>query len=1100
MKNTNINYYINKFRDEIYGNSQLSFSEVYAISHVRDEYASQYEVDYKIADTSAFRAMAESTIKNIEKDRKDNEENEVDIEEGNIGEGFFTGILGFISFVVAGLMIYKLSEEEDMFNGNPTLLQVVGMVIVIIGFNTCVGEFMSIMKIEFKKDTDSSSVIESIKSISVSTNDKDMNKHIKTFFKKNEDMQKKEPSYNIKLTKHIDSFLKKQENFLLKSENIGMKNSVFNKKVDTSLDFFSGKSTLQVAKEFIIAENKYRTLRTQDLTEKLANFRFKENIKGTTYEAIFGENGSFQSVLSGLMSKVILSEPDVDSVFDSIVEVNQYLSFLEHVGFPEYRAIKFELMFKNTPELLTFFDTKDRYKMKDEIEVVDRLLRNFENCGDSDLSSQSLFVNEVCSTVGSQGVSEKILNAFGKIITEYKTNRNEIDVNRVQMFVKRMNEVIISKKDMTSKAMYSDILDNITIVIFNIFKYSDVTKKDLLTLYKKEITTNPDIVSNQEYFMNNIRKVLDIVFSNLEERKANHVIVEKNDNSLKKQEYIVHDQFLHKIADYEEEDFRHLVAELDTISSFVDNLIEYRKDNSIDNINMKKIDLFRTLIFFYIASSLVFLLDIVLKDSKKKSEPKSVPPQEGGSFIKNLSKLGKKVSDKGKQINEKVNMVNQLAQTAKESAASLIPTASSDSKEIEDNKNEDNQNKNSDEKKNKKASKGFKVGGVDPVKVSIYLAGWLFSVIVLYTYWLKMDTTLSYNITVKLANSIDIKNAILAVRNPAKKLEQSKGDAAASKKELYDSIVELLSLQSKCNLLKFNDESVPFPTTEIILTFFLIFVCCSVIVSQNLLNNPFDAFRKIKMIKKSQENQEYINKRSGVHEYVKSLMKDLMVEKRERLNKIYRSTSDKEDLEKLKEERTAINDTISNLDINQYTRDAKSKIEKEFPSAWENELVYIYEDYSKYKKETKDASDDVKALKSTLDDADTILAQYKTALQKLKKSEYLANGGNPMMMDPFGMSMGMVDTRMMEAMQDDYKIESMKEMIKYSENEQEMLDELSQLNNSIIDTDTAFANLSISFVLVAFSVFVSYKLINNTLSFKSELFNGKLYGEGVCYN
>ena len=254
------------------------------------------------------------------------------------------------------------------------------------------------------------------------------------------------------------------------------------------------------------------------------------------------------------------------------------------------------------------------------------------------------------------------------------------------------------------------------------------------------------------------------------------------------------------------------------------------------------------------------------------------------------------------------------------------------------------------------------------------------------------------------------------------------------------------------------------------------------------------------MIKKSQENQEYINKRSGVHEYVKSLMKDLMVEKRERLNKIYRSTSDKEDLEKLKEERTAINDTISNLDINQYTRDAKSKIEKEFPSAWENELVYIYEDYSKYKKETKDASDDVKALKSTLDDADTILAQYKTALQKLKKSEYLASGGNPMMMDPFGMSMGMVDTRMMEAMQDDYKIESMKEMIKYSENEQEMLDELSQLNNSIIDTDTAFANLSISFVLVAFSVFVSYKLINNTLSFKSELFNGKLYGEGVCYN
>ena len=1140
MKNTNINYYINKFRDEIYGNTELSFSEVYAITHVRDEHASQYEVDYKISDISAFRAMADSTYKNIEKERNNGED--VEVEEGNIGEGFFTGILGFISFVVAGLMIYKLSEQEDVFSGNPTLLQVVGMIIVIIGFNNCVGEFMNIMKIEFKKDSDNTSVIEAIKSISVTTNDTDMNKHIKTFFKKNEDMLKKEPSYNIKLTKHIDSFLKKQENFMLRSENIGMKNSVFNKKVDTSLNFFSGKNTMQVAKEFIIAENKYRALRTQDLTDKLSNFRFKERITGTTYEDIFGENGSFKNVLNELLSRIILSEPDVDSVFESIVEINEYLSFLEHVGFPEYRALKFELLFKNNPELLTFFNNKDRYKIKDEIEVIERLVRNFENCGDKDLSSQSVFVNEVCSTVGSERVSEKILNAYSKIITEYKTNRNEIDVNRVQMFVKMLNETIISKKEMTSKAKYNDILDNITIVVSKIFKYSDVTKKDLLTLYKKEIATNPDIVSNADYFTNNIRKVLDVVFSNLEERKANHVIVESNDNSLKKQEYIVHDQFLHKIADYEEEDFRHLVAELDTISSFVDNLIEHRKDNSIDNINMKKTDLFRTMIFFYIASSLVFLLDVVLKDSKKDGDDSSVkgPTTQDGGFnladmTKNASSMMKKAKESGsglaKAASAKGAKLSELAKNAgtegKKYMEKAQNSANSFGKKVGEltkrtnvtdasATNTDGTATNTDgtqipgdkPKDEANPKKKFKVGGLDPTKVSIYLAGWFFSVIVLYTYWLKMDTTLSYNITVKLANSIDIKNAIMSVRNPAKKLEQSKGDANANKKELYDSIVELLALQSKCNLLRFNDESVPFPTTEIILTLFLIFVCSSVIVSQNLLNNPFDAFRKIKMIKKSQENEEYINKRSSVHDYVKSLMKDVLVAKKERLNKIQRSTRNRDALDDINEKRTTINKTISNLDINRYTRNAADTIKDEFPSEWEKELVHTHDDYTKYKNETDDASnDDINVLNTTLDDADTILDQYETALNRLKKPDrttiggrtHFAEGGNPMMMmDPYGMNA--TNNVMREAMQDNYKLESMREMMKYTETEQNMLTELTQLNNSIVETDSAFANLSIAFVLIAFSVFVSYKLINNTLSFKSELFNGKLYGEGVCYN
>ena len=175
----------------------------------------------------------------------------------------------------------------------------------------------------------------------------------------------------------------------------------------------------------------------------------------------------------------------------------------------------------------------------------------------------------------------------------------------------------------------------------------------------------------------------------------------------------------------------------------------------------------------------------------------------------------------------------------------------------------------------------------------------------------------------------------------------------------------------------------------------------------------------------------------------------------------------------------------------------------------------IHKKYLNYVEANKDTETNRNVLYTSLDEIDTIQNEYKLALDKLKNKDYnmssdqnggnafhsidkkYISGGNPMMMDPYGMSA--TNQLLAESMEEDYKLESMKEMIKYTEEEENTLNELKFLDNSIVNIESDFTNITLSFVVVAFSIFVSYKLINNSLTFKSELFNGKIFGEGICY-
>ena len=1184
---------IKYFKDDVVSFSKLSYSEIYHMTMLSDD-----KVDYQLKSVDDVKSAAQSRYEGIQNIITKNKAKPTEDEDGttetedvnndpsvdnDVGESFFSFIIGFISFIIGGVLIRVWMKSSNLIKPGSKInvFQLTGIIILIIGVNVIFSKFMNIMKMKPNKyvESDLKDIYDKIKTISNST-EVNINENIKMFLEANYNVIKKEPSYNIKLTKTIDSFLKKQEQFMMKSENIGMKNSVFKQKVNKSLNFFTGKSTMEIAKELVINNNNYSAIRTNNdiFQNKFETFRYKddmyykktnendsekENLQGikldeksATYANIFKDSSSkFENELRELSTYLNQPAlPDIEKCLLSVVHINKYLAILEHMGLPEYRSLKFEFLFKNTPELLTFFDLKDRYTFKDEIDVVMRLKANFEDCGNKELSSQSEFVNEKCSTYNTNQ-NEKIVNTYKDIITDFTSQNNDIAVNRVHMFIKKINDEVVSKKDMTSKAKYDDVLDNITTIVREIFKYSDITKKDLILLFKTEIRTTDDTVSKPDIFMNNIRKVLDIVFLNLEEYNKNHSILENNKNSMKRQEYIVFDQFLHKIADYEEKDYAKLENELDTLSSFVEEIVDYRSENSIDHVNKKKLNLFKESIFFYIASSCVFLVDFIKGELMTQIPVKKKPKDEADNTDKSsdrddetmeggvMGKLMNKATDMGtksiKGLKSTAAKFGEAAQgSLKEANTKIGNLLSSNDNESEDTEGSKGNQTSAEQSRNTQMLENAVENATDKfseiefkppnmMKLSIYISGWLFSVIILYTYWLKMDTQLTYNISVKLANSSDINNALMNIKIPVKNLLKSKENEYNNKKEMYDAIIELIELQSKCNLLRFNEDSIPFPTTEIILALFLIFLCCSVIISQNLLNNPFEALRKIKMIQLSQKNKNYITNRTEVYDLVKSLMKDALDAKLDRINMLINlfSNEDGERNESLKYDKKKIASRLNELTIDKYNATALETLSASFKNA-HSMIKPIHDKYEKYTEETNSTKSEPEALYNSLENIDFIYNEYKSSLEKLKQKEFLDKAGgtyhvggngdaphrggngdaphrgsrggnfNPMMMDPYGMQ---TNQMLLDSMEQDSKLETMKEMIKYTEEEENMLYELRQLDNSVIDLNSSLTNITLAFTVIAFTVFVSYKLVNNSLNFKSELLNGKLFGEGICY-
>jgi preprotein translocase subunit SecG len=59
---------------------------------------------------------------------------------------------------------------------------------------------------------------------------------------------------------------------------------------------------------------------------------------------------------------------------------------------------------------------------------------------------------------------------------------------------------------------------------------------------------------------------------------------------------------------------------------------------------------------------------------------------------------------------------------------------------------------------------------------------------------------------------------------------------------------------------------------------------------------------------------------------------------------------------------------------------------------------------------------------------------------------------------------------------------------------------LERFNASLLDNKESFmTHVTVAFTIMFSVIFLCYRLLNNTLRYKSELFNGKLFAESICY-
>ena len=65
---------------------------------------------------------------------------------------------------------------------------------------------------------------------------------------------------------------------------------------------------------------------------------------------------------------------------------------------------------------------------------------------------------------------------------------------------------------------------------------------------------------------------------------------------------------------------------------------------------------------------------------------------------------------------------------------------------------------------------------------------------------------------------------------------------------------------------------------------------------------------------------------------------------------------------------------------------------------------------------------------------------------------------------------------------------------------QNTLEVLTKLDNTLPSNEYTQPLLlsSVTFSVILITFFVSYKLINNSITYKNNLFNGKLFGESIC--
>ena len=967
------------FVQEFEKSSRLEFDEYYVENEKKvldHQYSNQFKED--IVDS-----IKEFDVKLGKKNEEDEDDQEEEEEEGGNKNTVIIKAIVIFSSIIFSILLVKLAIDKILSPG-----KLIVSIITLMGISNALLKYIEILNGNSVRTGSEKAKYDLIVNCILSF-EKEINpKKVKNFFKVYQEINSKSKNSHIQSRIKVEEFLFQQDHFMLKKENIGMGNNKYKDRLTKFYEFMfndkieSTKKNLKNVTESLVHQfyvnksehhktrkNLYEFFKNKNLTDELKRFYDNASLtdeivkdKIIQYSDV---KGKITSIISLMLEKTTdLTPIDVDNKIKDIIRLNNALRILEIAELPEHDILSNDLLFLKTDILKGLLSNEKRFILNDEKEMVDLFIQTLLSCVSENPIHKNAYILSLCTTNKSTNVlnhPKNILKTLDTIFSDFTSGDDNKKVmikniyNDIEEFIHLAKTDIIVKNDMLFDVKYKEILDVYESVFDEVFKHSEVKRLDAVLTFTK-MMDDDNRIKDIRYFKNNTKKIIDILFDKYENNLKNKKILQSETNIIKKQEYITFDQFSEKLSRFEEEDYEKFHNHLNSVYIDIDNVISGHKSGvTNDSTSEKKIDLFRESITFYTGASFVFVMDNILTTIKTSGEREkeegellvggglymieddddyayknnNIDIKGGAAFLAKASKAASAASKNAASVASKASasaskaaasasknaaaasknasalkgkaaaaatnaqekatalkgQLTDAATNAQEKAAALkgkltdsvsgklsandsaisgnntsLPGNDSVSKQQNKKVLTKEQQIEKNEKDNQRIVNIF-------TSISYIISAWILSVIILWAYWLKLDTERKYNEMVTLNNTVKLRELINDMKIIGKKIHANKHDRESHLKKLYDVTKELLTVNSKCNFTISHKgmkmTSVVFPYNELIIAFSLIVIITIVIYSNNMINNPFENMELINQIKLVNDFKNKLTKKGG---------------------------------------------------------------------------------------------------------------------------------------------------------------------------------------------------------------------------------------------
>jgi hypothetical protein len=207
---------------------------------------------------------------------------------------------------------------------------------------------------------------------------------------------------------------------------------------------------------------------------------------------------------------------------------------------------------------------------------------------------------------------------------------------------------------------------------------------------------------------------------------------------------------------------------------------------------------------------------------------------------------------------------------------------------------------------------------------------WILSVVLFYSFWMKSDSDYNYNEMIAINNSLKMRDTLERMKKHSKDAYVDKRNRPEHLRLLYEATKDLLVVQGKCNLTKQN-RGVIFPTSDVFIGVTIIGICIMVILTNNMLNNPFEVMKKVKLIKQVMSNEEEIKKEINVKEDINGVIFDSLKLKEDFLKLLLKTT---DDYDRVAQDLRALQSLKTKYYSDLTLEEAKTNVNRKQPTIW----------------------------------------------------------------------------------------------------------------------------------------------------------------------